>query len=150
MARHVIECRGVFPQSGCTLLFVGEADEVVKAFSTHAVDAHGREVRTDLPGAIAAATRALQAAVFVGDEAAYIGDSYLRGDDGHLTVPGPGFVMQRFNSTTGVEVNCSCLPADGKCDMSINGPILHCVRDTCTNCTVSAKIPGKAIDWLLT
>ncbi len=150
MARHVLECRGVFPQSDCTLLFVGEAEEVIKVFSAHAMDAHGREARPDLPGVVDAARRALQAAVFVGDEAAYIGDTYKRGEDGEVTVPGAGFLMQRFNSPTGVEVKCSCLPADGKCDMTINGPILHCTRDTCTSCTVSAKVPGKAIDWLLT
>jgi hypothetical protein len=150
VARHVIECRTVFPESGCTLLFVGEADEVITAFTNHAVDAHGREARGDLPGIVRDARIALQAAVFVGNEDAYIGERYGKTDEGGVTVPGPGFVMQRFNTSGGVEVNCSCLPADGKCDMTINGPILHCTRDTCTSCTVSAKIPGKLKDWLLT
>jgi hypothetical protein len=59
-------------------------------------------------------------------------------------------MMQRFNTSGGIEVQCSCLPADRKCDMTVNGPILHCTRDTCTDYRVSATIPGKIRDWLLT
>jgi hypothetical protein len=131
-------------------LFVGEEDEVVKAFSSHAVDAHSREARTDLPGMIRHANLALQTAVFTDDEAAYIGDRYGVSDEGTVTVSGPGFMFRRIGTAGGVEVTCSCLPADGTCDMTINGPILHCTRDTCSSCTVSTTIPGKVKDWLLT
>jgi predicted small metal-binding protein len=48
MARKVADCRQMPSESGCTLTIAGEEEEVVRAASMHAVDAHGHVDGTEL------------------------------------------------------------------------------------------------------
>jgi hypothetical protein len=41
MARKVADCRDFPSQNKCTLTIAGEEDDVVRAATLHAVDAHG-------------------------------------------------------------------------------------------------------------
>jgi predicted small metal-binding protein len=147
MARKVLECRSLIPDSKCTLLFVGEADEVVKAFSDHAASEHGYSQTVDSPRRI---EEGLQAAVFDGGDRGYIGEQFEVLKSGGVRVPGPGFVLRRFNGGDGggIEMNCKCISAGGgSCDMTITGPFASC-GGTCSRCDFETKIPGSLSDWL--
>lgn len=48
MARKVADCRQMPSESGCTLTIAGEEDEVLRAATMHAVDAHGHENTPEL------------------------------------------------------------------------------------------------------
>jgi predicted small metal-binding protein len=54
MARKVADCREFPSESGCSLTIAGEEDEVVRAASIHAIDAHGHadtpELRDQIRG----------------------------------------------------------------------------------------------------
>jgi hypothetical protein len=43
MARMVMDCRSMPSESNCSLVIIGEADEVVRAAAQHAADVHGHE-----------------------------------------------------------------------------------------------------------
>jgi hypothetical protein len=43
MARKVADCRDFPSEKMCTLTIVGEEEEVVRAATLHAVDAHGHQ-----------------------------------------------------------------------------------------------------------
>jgi predicted small metal-binding protein len=48
MARKVADCREFPSESGCTLTIAGEEDEVVRAATMHAIDAHAHEDTPEL------------------------------------------------------------------------------------------------------
>ena len=149
MARKVLECRSLIPDSTCTLLFVGEADEVVKAFSDHAASEHGYSRTADSPRRI---EDGLQAAVFDGGDRAYIGEQFDVLKSGGVRVPGPGFVLRRFNGGGGggggVEMTCKCIgKTEGTCDMKVTGPFAICTG-SCDRCEFETTIPGGLSDWL--
>jgi predicted small metal-binding protein len=48
MARKLADCREMPSESGCTLTIAGEEDEVVRAASIHAIDAHGHDDTPEL------------------------------------------------------------------------------------------------------
>jgi hypothetical protein len=43
MARMVMDCRSMPSESNCSLVIIGEPDEVVRAAAQHAADVHGHE-----------------------------------------------------------------------------------------------------------
>jgi predicted small metal-binding protein len=43
MARKVMDCRTMPSESNCSLVIIGETDEVVRAAAVHAADVHGHE-----------------------------------------------------------------------------------------------------------
>jgi hypothetical protein len=43
MARKVMDCRTMPSESNCSLVIIGETDEVVRAAAMHAADVHGHE-----------------------------------------------------------------------------------------------------------
>jgi hypothetical protein len=43
MARMVMDCRSMPSESNCSLVIIGETDEVVRAAAQHAADVHGHE-----------------------------------------------------------------------------------------------------------
>ena len=43
MARMVMDCRTMPSESNCSLVIIGETDEVVRAAALHAADVHGHE-----------------------------------------------------------------------------------------------------------
>jgi hypothetical protein len=56
MSRMMIDCRTMPSESGCTLVFRGEEQEVLRAAAAHAVDVHGHtdgdELRAALRGSL--------------------------------------------------------------------------------------------------
>jgi Protein of unknown function (DUF1059) len=48
MARLMADCRRFPSESNCTLVLIGEEDEVVKAASEHAVSVHGHADTSEL------------------------------------------------------------------------------------------------------
>ena len=53
MTIRLLECRWLLPDTACTVLFAGAADEIVPAFSVHAASAHGQILDEDLAGRLA-------------------------------------------------------------------------------------------------
>jgi hypothetical protein len=150
MAIKVLECRDLIPESTCTLLFVGDTEEVVQAFTDHAARTHGGQ--SDI--ARDAIDAKLQAAVFVSPDRAYIGDDYELVDGKAVHIPGDGIVLQRFfqPETTGggaagggTTLQCLCTggPADGTCEISLHGTTAICIRGTCLTCGWSTTIPAS-------
>jgi hypothetical protein len=43
MARKVMDCRTMPSETNCSLVIIGETDEVVRAAAMHAADVHGHE-----------------------------------------------------------------------------------------------------------
>ena len=43
MARKVMDCRTMPSETNCSLVIIGEPDEVVRAAAMHAADVHGHE-----------------------------------------------------------------------------------------------------------
>jgi hypothetical protein len=43
MARMVMDCRTMPSETNCSLVIIGETDEVVRAAAMHAADVHGHE-----------------------------------------------------------------------------------------------------------
>jgi predicted small metal-binding protein len=48
MARKVADCREFPSESGCSLAIAGEEEEVVRAATMHAIDAHGHDDTPEL------------------------------------------------------------------------------------------------------
>lgn len=48
MSRKVADCREMPSENGCTLTIAGAEEEVVRAATMHAVDAHGHEHTPEL------------------------------------------------------------------------------------------------------
>ena len=138
MARKVLECRRLIRDSQCSLLFVGEADEIANAFRDHAASAHA-----DAQYADDAMERELQPAVFVGSDRAYIGDNFEHDEEsGTIKISGPGFVLQRFYEEAAASLDCTCLlPGGGKCKLVLFGTQATCDNDVCTDCGWSVSIP---------
>jgi hypothetical protein len=53
MTIRLLECRWLLPDTACTVLFAGAADEVVPAFSVHAASAHGQILDEELAARLA-------------------------------------------------------------------------------------------------
>jgi hypothetical protein len=155
MARKVIECRVLIPSTKCTMLFVGEKDDVVKAFTDHVADAHQY---AELVGTV---EDALQNAVFVGASSAYVGDEATEDGSGGITVPGPGFIIQRFGPVgstdiPGTTITCQCTgTGTGDCLLTSDGTTASCLNLTCTTCRFQTTTVGiiedptlLEADWL--
>jgi hypothetical protein len=54
MTIRLLECRWMLPDTSCSLVFAGHADEVVPAFSVHAASAHGQVLDEELAARLAA------------------------------------------------------------------------------------------------
>ena len=50
---RLLECRWLLPDTTCTVVFAGVADEVVPAFSVHAASAHGQVIDEELAARLA-------------------------------------------------------------------------------------------------
>jgi predicted small metal-binding protein len=50
--RRVMDCRTMPSESNCSLVIIGEEEEVVRAAVMHAVDVHGHEQTPDLESGI--------------------------------------------------------------------------------------------------
>ena len=48
MSRKFIDCREMPSEKSCTLMIAGEEDEVLRAATLHAVDAHGHKDTPEL------------------------------------------------------------------------------------------------------
>ncbi len=48
MARKMADCRRWPSESNCSLVIIGEEDEVIRAATEHAVSVHGHEDSTEL------------------------------------------------------------------------------------------------------
>jgi predicted small metal-binding protein len=57
----VLVCRSVLPDTTCTLMFTGEEDEIVPAFSLHAESVHGATLDDELAVRLTGALRDLMA-----------------------------------------------------------------------------------------
>jgi len=57
MSIKVLECRSVLPDTTCTLMFTGEEDEIVPAFSLHVASAHGETLDDELAARLTGALR---------------------------------------------------------------------------------------------
>jgi hypothetical protein len=53
MTIRLLECRWLLPDTTCTVLFAGAADEIVPAFSVHAASAHGQVLDEELAARLA-------------------------------------------------------------------------------------------------
>ncbi len=127
----------------CKLLFIGEEDEVVSAFSVHAVSAHGQILDDELAARLA---DELQVALFVTECRAYVGDRFEQPDETTLTFTGPGFMLRRFGATHGiVSLSCQCsASATQTCKVTLLGPVANCNTGTCQYCSWATIIQGVA------
>ena len=71
MSRMMIDCGSVPSESGCTLRISGEEDEVMRAATAHAVDAHGHTDGEELQSALRASLVAETPALTL-DEGAFV------------------------------------------------------------------------------
>ncbi len=138
MAIKVLECRRLIRDSQCKLLFVGEIDEITKAFTDHAASAHGDVQGREFSKAIEGE---FQNAVFVEEQRCYIGDQYEQQGPDSIRIPGPGFVLRRFYEEAAVSLTCKCGAGGGGCTTGIHGTLATCNNDTCTNCGWDTTIP---------
>ncbi len=90
MTRKVLECRRLIPNSKCTLLLIGELDEIVPTFQQHVASAHPQADAKQLSAETAPSVQAL---VVQGQDRAYVGDQLEKLDTGGVRVNGPGFVL---------------------------------------------------------
>ena len=155
MARMVIECRRAVPGSDCTMLFVGDADDVDAAFRQHVASQH-QYAQADVD-----VRDAMQNAIFIGLNRAYIGDSFEQLEDGKIRIPGPGFIIRRFDESGRVEdagsatLDCICTQGTGSCTLVVHGSHARCHNNTCNHCnfitsTTTATDPVfLKEDWLV-
>jgi hypothetical protein len=150
MARKVLECRSLLPDTSCQLLLIGEVDEVVGAFRLHVASAHPDVQPVDLRRE-ATASR-MQSLIVDGGDRAYIGDQFDEVDSGGIRVSGPGFVLRRMASGggAGIDMKCQCMSGPGSCSTTIAGPIATC-SGSCNDCTFVVTLPPGSLenDWLL-
>jgi len=138
----VLESRGMIPGSKCTLLFVGEADEITKAFRDDAASGHA-----GAQYAVNAMEGELQPAIFVGSDRCYVGDRFEHDEDSTaIRIPGPGFVLQRFYDEAAASLDCKCLQSGGgSCKIVLLGPVATCETGTCSDCGWSTRIPTVVV-----
>jgi hypothetical protein len=143
MTIRALECRKMLPDTTCKLIFVGEEDEVVSAFSVHAVNTHGQILDDELAARLA---DELQVALFVTDSRAYVGDRYQQPDETTLTFTEPGFMLRRFGATHGIiSLSCQCLGSAAQtCKVNLVGPVANCNNGTCRYCGWATTIQGVA------
>jgi hypothetical protein len=140
------------------MLFFGEAADVVKAFNEHAASSHAYP---DLPTPGRVESE-LQNVVFMGGGRSYVGNEVQQLPSGDLEVPGPGFVVRRFDYSSldgagAVSLQCRCaVGLEGTCTLTLVGTTASCNNNTCTNCAWEVEIPTTvappevlALDWLL-
>jgi hypothetical protein len=133
----------MLPDTTCKLIFVGEEDEVVSAFSVHAVSAHGQILDGELAARL---VDEIQVALFVTDSQAYVGDRFEQPDETTLTFTEPGFMLRRFGATHGaISLSCQCLASAAQtCKVNLVGPVANCKNGTCQDCGWATTIQGVA------
>lgn len=133
MALKFLQCAEVVPDGQCTLMFVGESDEVLRVFAAHQADRHASS-----SGGQQAVDQLLHPVVLDGGSRAYVGDVIERTDTGGLRVPGPGLVMREYGEDSGITMDCKCQAGSGGCEITVSGPVALCEKESgsqCTNCT---------------
>ena len=138
MALKVLDCARVLPGGDCTLILVGEPNEVLTAY-----DLHRRErqhpVSEIAPGR--EAENQLQNVVFAMPTKVYVGDDFDV-DENTITIPGPGVVIQRFGPDTAT-ASCKCDAGhQGTCTLTVSGGIATCTTGTCDRCLFETVATG--------
>lgn len=139
------------------MLFVGESDDVVRAFREHVASSH------EYSELVQSIEDALQNVVFVGVNRAYIGETFDQLDSQSIEIPGPGFVIRRFDEVEGVDgaagvtVDCHCAEGLGFCVLKVSGGTAKCLAGSCSDCRFVVTAPTHIVppetilkaDWLV-
>jgi hypothetical protein len=150
MTRKVLECRSLVPDSKCTLLFIGEVDEILGTFRQHVASVHSND---DVERLSKEAARSAQPLVVRGQGRIYVGDQFQQLDSGAIRVSGPLVMLMRINGGgQGIDMQCVCTTNDGgDCLGVVSGPIATCTGSICTSCDWQITLPPGSIatDWML-
>jgi hypothetical protein len=148
MAHKMIACREILPDSDCTLILIGEADEVTAALRAHADSAH-ESTPGDLDDRV---NSKLQKAILVGRKEAYVGDDFQETENGEIKIDGPAAVVRQVAAAGATTLSCTCFAVpDGSCKTIVSGGtgVATCSNDTCTDCGWNVVSTGL-VDELLT
>ena len=145
MALKILDCARVLPNGGCSLILMGEPDEVLRTYAQHRKDRQ-HAVETVEPGR--EPDKQLQNVVSVLEGKLYVGDEFeLRDDRTTIHVPGPGVLLRRFGEGS-VSASCACTGGApfGTCKLEAGGHIATCLNATCTTCAWDVTTTGFAPD----
>ncbi len=134
MPRQAIQCLDIFPETECTLMLIGEPDEVTSALEYHAAQAHSEALDDLQPRAQAVMRRV----VHHGGKASYVGEEFEHDEQsGRVRVNGPSVIVSELSSDGVTTLTCAC----GGSDMSLTcktkvtpSGLAQCLNVSCTAC----------------